>query len=100
MSMSSSRQEGGRGGDALRREGEILAHARHPGVVELVALRTVGETTEIETAVTEGLPLAQLALTVEEVAGVAANLATTVADLHDIVTVHLALAAIAVNVCN
>jgi len=75
---------GGEEAAALRRAAEVLAYARHPGIPELLGVRSDGERTEVETAVPEGVPLHALALTLEEAAGVAATVATTVADLHDI----------------
>jgi hypothetical protein len=87
-------------GEALRHEAEILAHARHPGVVELVTVTTVDGTTELVTACPDGRSLGELALSLEEIAGVVAALATTVADLHDIGVAHLRLAADAVTVAD
>jgi len=89
-----SRGASGAAGDALRREAQILAHARHPGVIELADVRLNATTTEIDTLVPDGVALGRVALVVEEVAGVIATVATTVADLHDI---GVALGAIAVD---
>jgi hypothetical protein len=89
-----SRRASGAAGDALRREAQILAHARHPGVIELADVRLNASTTEIDTLVPDGVALGRVALVVEEVAGVIATVATTVADLHDI---GVALGAIAVD---
>src|SRR5688500_16824152 len=64
--------------ERLRREAEVLAAARHPGVVEVAAeghgrlvLRFVGTRT-----------LADLRPPVEQAAALAAGLAATVGDLH------------------
>jgi hypothetical protein len=85
------RSASGPAGDALGREAQILAHARHPGVAELIDVRVNATTTEIETAVPDGLPLRRVALSIEELAGVMATVATTVADLHDIGVAHGAI---------
>ena len=67
-------------GTRVDREAAALAAARHPGVVELVdvvdgALRTV----RVDGRSLAGMP----PLVPDEVAGVAAAVATTLADLHD-----------------
>src|ERR1700730_17363552 len=85
------RSASGPAGDALGREAQILAHARHPGVAELIDVRVDATTTEIETAVPDGLPLRRVALSIEELAGVMATVSTTVADLHDIGVAHGAI---------
>lgn len=72
----------------LRREAEILSRSRHPGVVELRAVTDTPEQFTVVTATPEGTVLAETSLTLEEVAGVCAVLATTVADLHDIGVAH------------
>lgn len=74
--------------DSIRQEAEVLTHARHPGVVELLAFTADGDGAEIVTTLPAGRALGQLALGVEEIAGVVAALATTVADLHDIGIAH------------
>ncbi len=74
----------GVGAEALRRGAEALAVARHPGVAELLDLADGPAGPELTLGVPEGEPVASLALTLEEVAGVVATVATTVADLHDI----------------
>src|SRR6516164_964126 len=97
---TTSRRATGPDGEALRREAEILERARHPGVVELVAATTLDGATELLIADPRGRPLAELALTLEEVAGVVVALATTVADLHDIGIAHRGLVADAVTVAD
>jgi hypothetical protein len=76
----------GRGEEAiaLQRAADVLAYARHPGVPELLDVRSDATATELDIALPESTPLGSLALTVDEVAGVTATVATTVADLHDI----------------
>ncbi len=93
-----TRRASGPDGGALRREAEILGRARHPGVIELVAVSSADGTTQIDTALPEGMTLDALALAIEEVAGVIAAVATTVADLHDVGVFHGALAPDAVVV--
>ena len=97
---TTSRRATGPDGEALRREAEILERARHPGVVELVAATTLDGATELLIADPRGRPLAELALSLEEVAGVVVALATTVADLHDIGIAHRGLVADAVTVAD
>jgi len=78
----------GDAGVALRREAEVLARARHPGIPDL---RSVSESDDEVTVVLErpaGVALGLSTLSPEEVAGVVAVLATTVADLHDIGIAH------------
>src|SRR5579871_4220412 len=91
--MSMSPPPGGRvvtrrgGGDeatALRRTAEVLSCARHPGVPELLDVRADAGAIEIEMWLPAAAPLRTLAMSLEEVAGVTATVATTVADLHDI----------------
>jgi len=81
----------GSAGAALGQEAALLAHARHPGVVELrgthVDPDAHGRTT-IVTIRPEGQTLAGRALEADELAGVVAVLATTIADLHDIGVAH------------
>ena len=93
-----TRRASGPDGGALRREAEILGRARHPGVIELVAVSSADGTTQIETVLPDGITLDALALAIEEVAGVIAAVATTVADLHDVGVFHGALAPDAVVV--
>lgn len=71
----------------LRHEAEILAAARHPGVVEVLAngndpaLLTMANAGSISLDACPGLAI-------EEVAGLLAALAETVADLHEMGIVH------------
>lgn len=66
-------------------EAAALAIARHPGVVELVDV--VGGA--LRTRLVEGRPLGELAPPpADEVAGLAAAVAATLADLHDLGVVH------------
>jgi hypothetical protein len=76
----------------LAHEGRLLERARHPGVVELVEYG--GEPSpRLVTRRATGATLADGApQTVEAIAGVAASLAATLADLHDMGLVHGALA--------
>ena len=82
----------------LRRRAERLAEARHPGVVELLGATESEGALEVRTAPAEGTPLAQAVLDHDELAGVVAAVATTLADLHDRGVVHGALTAEAVVV--
>ena len=73
----------------IRREAELLAHARLPGVVELVALEGGADDPVLVTARVEGTDLSRLSpLSVEEAAGVVAAVGAVVADLHDLGVVH------------
>ena len=74
----------GANGDSLRRAADALTVARHPGVPELLGIRGEGAGAELDVAVPDGVPLRSLALTIEEVAGLAATLGTTLGDLHEI----------------
>lgn len=67
-------------------EAEALAAGRHPGVVELVEV--AGD--RLRTTMVDGArPLSELGpLAAEEIAGLLASVATTVADLHDRGVVH------------
>lgn len=72
----------------LRAIAECLAAAAHPGVVEVVRSLGVGDQWELHLAFA-GQPVDRLgSLTVEQVAGVAASVATTLADLHAVGVVH------------
>ncbi|MFL6204708.1 MAG: hypothetical protein ACJ739_05105 [Acidimicrobiales bacterium] len=74
--------------DVLRREGERLRHAEHPGVVSIVRDGPTADGWELVTAYA-GRSLATLErLPVAEVAGIVAGLASTTADLHEIGIVH------------
>lgn len=83
-----SRTAAGEAGARLRHEASVLTRARHPGVVELTSAVTVGGHVTVVTAVPAGPRLGQAVLSLEEVAGVSAVVATTVADLHDIGIAH------------
>jgi hypothetical protein len=72
----------------LRREGERLRAARHPGVVPLVHSRATDDGWELVTS-HAGRPLATVgSLAVAQVAGLVAGLAATLADLHALGIVH------------
>lgn len=73
-------------GDRVQEEAVALAAARHPGIVELVdATDGVLRTTHLRHA----CPLSEAGpLTADEVAGVVAAVATTLADLHERGVVH------------
>ena len=72
----------------LRREADLLEVASHPGLVELIDFED-GPEPCLRTGFLEGGTLAeQGALELEEVAGVVAALASTVADLHSMGLVH------------
>jgi hypothetical protein len=77
------RAEGGEA-DAIRQAAEALGIARHPGMAELLNVRLEPAGAVLELTVPDGVPLLGLALSLEEVAGVVATIATTIADLHDI----------------
>ncbi|GAC1308733.1 MAG: hypothetical protein NVSMB16_05030 [Acidimicrobiales bacterium] len=64
-------------------EADVLSRARHPGVVELVDLGSGPEIRPLD-----GTPLAELVLSVEEIAAVAIVVATTVNDLHHLGVTH------------
>ncbi|GAC1533462.1 MAG: hypothetical protein NVS3B12_12880 [Acidimicrobiales bacterium] len=66
-----------------RHEAEVLSRARHPGVVEMVDLGFGPELRPVD-----GTPLAELVLSVEEIAAVAIVVATTVDDLHRLGVTH------------
>ncbi len=72
----------------LRREADLLEVAAHPGLVELVALED-GPATTLRTLWVGGPSLAGVRpLDVDEVAGVVAATASTLADLHAVGLVH------------
>ena len=76
----------------LRREADLLDVAGHPGLVELVEFED-GPEPRLRTGFLEGGPLSELGeLELEEVAGVVAALASTIADLHVMGLVHGAVA--------
>ena len=74
----------------LRREAAVLGRAAHPGVVQLTRIETVPEgTTVLWTRHVRGSDLATLTdLTLTELAGLGAAVATILADLHDLGIVH------------
>jgi len=77
------------GGERIRAEAELLAAARHPGLVELVGVEGSTERPALVTVLVDGPTLASpMALTVEEVAGVVGAVAATLADLHELGIVH------------
>src|SRR5687767_6114816 len=72
-------------GPRVPEEAAALAEARHPGVVELID--TAGDV--LRTRMVEGGPLSAMGpMPAAEVAGVAAAVAATLADLHDLGVVH------------
>ena len=76
----------------LRREADLLDVATHPGLVELVDF-VDGPQAALSTTYVEGGTLAgDCALEPEEVAGAAAAVASTLADLHGLGLVHGAVA--------
>jgi len=79
---------------ALIHEAEILAAARHPGVVETLGLEGDRRMPVLVTTFVDGPSLDHVgALDLDEVAGVVASAAATLADLHDLGLVHGALTA-------
>ncbi|MEY2475793.1 MAG: eukaryotic-like serine/threonine-protein kinase [Actinomycetota bacterium] len=83
---------GDEGVERLRNEAAVLEAVRHPGIVELLGFTDEGGVAELRTAEVDGPSLAgSEGLAQEEVAGLAAAIATTVADLHDAGVVHGAL---------
>jgi hypothetical protein len=73
---------------ALRREGERLRRAAHPGVVAVVGSAPTPDGWELRLA-HAGRPVSSLgALAPRAVAAISASVATTVADLHDLGIVH------------
>ena len=78
--------------ERLTREADLLRRAGHPGVVELVELR--GQPAPaLLTRLVDGPSLAEApAAPVDDVAGLVAALATTVADLHRLGLVHGSIA--------
>ena len=74
--------------EQLRREGERLRRASHPGVVQVLRSAPAGDGWELRTA-HAGRPLSILdARTVPQVAAVVAAVASTLADLHALGIVH------------
>jgi hypothetical protein len=89
LAVDVSRAEGSEAVAQLRREAQVLGAARHPGVVELVELRAEDGWAELCTVAVAGPPLESLLpLPAEELAGVVAGVATTLADLHGLGIVH------------
>lgn len=77
----------------LERIANILARAQHPGVVELIGYSSTGlESAQLQTVWIEGPTLGECRLPLEEVAGVVAAVAATLADLHDRDVAHGAVA--------
>ena len=75
-------------GERLRREGERLERASHPGVVPLVQHGATDDGWELRT-LHAGRPASACGpLTVPRVASLAAGIASTLADLHDVGIVH------------
>jgi len=89
----------GHAGVALRTEAAILAHARHPGVADLIAIETDGggDETWIDVAAPHGPTLGTARLPPAQLAGAVAMVATTVADLHEIGVAHCDLSVDAVR---
>lgn len=84
-------------GARVEAEAAALAVARHPGVVELVGVVDG----VLQTRMLDCLPLAELGpLSADEVAGVAAAVGTTLADLHELGVVHGDVDASHVLVCS
>ena len=78
----------------LRHEAQVLEAARHPGVVEVLGFDGDPARPALLTSRVEGPTLAEVEdLPVQEVTGVLAAVATTVADLHAMGLVHGGLAA-------
>lgn len=72
-------------GERVTAEAAALRRARHPGVVELVG----ADEGTLRTRLVDGRPLSELGpLPPEEVAGLAAAVADTLADLHDVGVCH------------
>jgi len=77
----------------LAREAELLGHARHPGIVELVGLDNGPDGAAVTLAHVPGPSLAEVGHVGHDVAaGLVAATATIVADLHDLGWVHGAVA--------
>lgn len=82
-------------GARLRREAAVLRHARNPGVVDLVALRTDEDGAEVlVTRLAGAVTLATWSPpSLDELAGVLVAVAETLADLHHLGLCHGAVAA-------
>jgi len=78
----------GEAGAKLRREAAVLAYARHPGVITMCGYEDDGDEVTVTTEAMSGPRLTEIRLTAQELAGVAAVLATTLADLHEIGIAH------------
>ena len=75
--------------ERIRRQAELLTAARLPGVVEVVGVEGSAERPVLVTALVDGPTLAApMPLTVEEVAGLVADVASTLAELHEMGIVH------------
>jgi hypothetical protein len=79
--------------ESIRLQAALLAEARHPGVIDLVGVEGSADRPVLVTALVDGPTLAvPMELSVEEIGGVVAGLASTLADLHDLGIVHGAVA--------
>jgi len=73
----------------LRREAELLAKARHPGLVELIAVSDDGESVELQLGHIVGRNLLdQPPLEALQIAAIMAEVAGTLTDLHSAGIVH------------
>lgn len=81
------------GVERLRVEAAVLGALAHPGVVELVGFTADNGVAELRTVDVDGPPLGAGSLSPEGIAGLAAAVATTLADLHEAGVVHGSLQA-------
>ncbi len=87
-------RKGGPQADRIRRQAELLAAARHPGVVELIGVEGSADRPTLVTNLVDGPTLATpIPYTAGEVAAVVGAVATTLAHLHDMGIVHGAVTA-------
>lgn len=88
--VATKRAAPGPGADRLRHEARVLDLARHPGVVELLALVEHDDgSVELRTAVAGPTPLSLAGtLPLAQVAALGVALASTVAELHRLGVVH------------
>lgn len=84
---------GAEGVERLRAEAAVLGALAHPGVVELVGFTADNGVAELRTVRVDGHSLGASSLSPKDIAGLAAAVATTLADLHDAGVVHGALEA-------